>query len=168
MVCTGRRFRESRARQAPEGGHRRRGFGGVSAARALADAPCEVVLIDRRNFHLFQPLLYQVATAMLSPADIATPIRELFRDQPNARVLLGEVTRVDIERRQVLMGSERLAFDTLILATGARHSYFGRDDWARWAPGIKQVEDATDLRDGCCSLSSGRSRPMIPTSASAS
>ncbi len=121
------------------------GFGGVSAARALADAPCEVVLTDRRNFHLFQPLLYQVATAVLSPADIARPIPELFRDQPNARVLLGEVTGVDIERRQVLMGSERLSFDTLILATGARHSYFGRDDWARWAPGLKQVEDATDL-----------------------
>jgi NADH dehydrogenase/putative oxidoreductase len=122
------------------------GFGGVTAARALRDVACEVVLVDRRNFHLFQPLLYQVATAVLSPADIATPIRELFRDQPNARVLLGEVSGIDSARREVLLGEQRLAYDTLILATGARHSYFGRDEWARWAPGLKQVEDATDLR----------------------
>lgn len=122
------------------------GFGGVAAARALADAPCQVILVDRRNFQLFQPLLYQVATAVLSPADIATPIRELFRDQPNVRVLLGEVEGVDSERRELLMAGERLAYDYLVLATGARHSYFGRDDWARWAPGLKQVEDATGLR----------------------
>src|SRR5271168_2475849 len=110
------------------------GFGGIAAARGLAGAACRVTLVDRRNYHLFQPLLYQVATAALSPADIATPIRSLFRGQDNVRVHLGEVTGLDPTSRHVLLGPARMTFDFLILATGARHSYFGRDDWAAHAP----------------------------------
>jgi NADH dehydrogenase/putative oxidoreductase len=123
------------------------GFGGVAAARALKNAPCRVTVIDRHNYHLFQPLLYQVATAGLSPADIAAPIRELFRDQPNARVLMGRVT--DIQRDDhcvVLEDGRALAFDHLVIATGARHSYFGNEAWEPYAPGLKKIEDATDVR----------------------
>ena len=122
------------------------GFGGIAAARALARTPCRVTLVDRRNHHLFQPLLYQVATAGLSPADIATPIRALFRDQPNVRVLLGEVTGVDADAREVVLDRGRLPYDQLVLATGAQHGYFGHDEWAPFAPGLKQVEDATLIR----------------------
>jgi NADH dehydrogenase/putative oxidoreductase len=122
------------------------GFGGIEAARGLAHAPCRVTVIDRRNHHLFQPLLYQVATAGLSPADIATPVREMLRDQDNARVLLGEVTGVDAAARQVVMTRGAIAFDYLVIATGARHGYFGRDDWAPFAPGLKSIEDATAIR----------------------
>ncbi|MDQ2694896.1 MAG: FAD-dependent oxidoreductase, partial [Pseudomonadota bacterium] len=122
------------------------GFGGLAAARGLRNAACRVTVIDRRNHHLFQPLLYQVATASLSPADIAVPIRELFRDQPNARVLLGEVSGVDTLRREVVMAGGRVHYDFLVLATGARHSYFGRDDWEPFAPGLKRIEDATAIR----------------------
>ncbi|MBO0718186.1 MAG: FAD-dependent oxidoreductase, partial [Rhizobiales bacterium] len=122
------------------------GFGGVAAARGLRYAPCRVTLLDQRNYHLFQPLLYQVATASLSPADIATPLREMFRIQANVRVLLGRVTGVDAALRQVAIGETRLAYDFLILGTGARHSYFGRDDWAVAAPGLKGIEDALDIR----------------------
>ena len=122
------------------------GFGGVAAVRGLRDAACRITLIDQRNHHLFQPLLYQVATAALSPADIATPIRELFRSQRNVRVHLGEVTGVDPSARSVLVGKTRIAFDYLVLATGARHSYFGRDEWAGFAPGLKSIEDATAIR----------------------
>ena len=123
------------------------GFGGVNAARALRHAACRVTLIDRRNYHLFQPLLYQVATATLSPADIATPIRELFRDQANARVLLGRVHGVDTESKEVVIGDRRVGYDYLVLATGARHSYFGKDEeWEGVAPGLKKIDDATDVR----------------------
>jgi NADH dehydrogenase FAD-containing subunit/uncharacterized membrane protein YphA (DoxX/SURF4 family) len=122
------------------------GFGGVSAARGLTGAPCRVTLIDRRNYHLFQPLLYQVATAGLSPADIATPIRSLFRLQPNVRVLLGEVVGVRPISREVMIGGTCLSYDYLVLATGAQHSYFGKDDWAPYAPGLKTIEDATEIR----------------------
>ena len=122
------------------------GFAGVSAARALGDAPCRVTLIDRHNYHLFQPLLYQVATAALSPADIATPIREIFRSQPNVRVLLGRVTDVDAADKAVVMEDARISYDYLVLATGARHSYFGRDEWEDLAPGLKKIEDATAIR----------------------
>ncbi|MFO1372118.1 MAG: FAD-dependent oxidoreductase [Candidatus Competibacteraceae bacterium] len=123
------------------------GFGGLKAARGLRNAPCRITVLDKRNYHLFQPLLYQVATASLSPADIATPIRALFRDQPNARVLLGEAVDVDTAARQVVLrDGSRIAYDYLVLATGAQHSYFGRDDWAPYAPGLKQVEDATAIR----------------------
>lgn len=122
------------------------GFGGVAAARGLRGAACRVTLIDRHNYHLFQPLLYQVATAGLSPADIATPIRSLFREQPNVRVLFGEVGGINHEKRTVSMGSSAIPFDYLVLATGARYSYFGRDEWAEFAPVLKRIEDATAIR----------------------
>jgi NADH dehydrogenase FAD-containing subunit/uncharacterized membrane protein YphA (DoxX/SURF4 family) len=119
------------------------GFGGLACAAGLRHAPVSVTLIDRQNYHLFQPLLYQVATAGLAPSDIAAPIREVFREQRNARVLLGTVTGIDAGRREVLIGERRLPYDYLVLASGASHSYFGRDDWAPFAPGLKRVEDAT-------------------------
>ena len=122
------------------------GFGGIAAAKALRHTSCRVTLIDRRNYFLFQPLLYQVATAGLSPADIAGPIRALFRDQPNVRVLLGEVTDVDAAMREVILRDARVAYDYLVVATGARHSYFGHDEWAPFAPGLKQIDDATSIR----------------------
>ncbi len=122
------------------------GFGGIACARALARTRAQVTLIDRRNYHLFQPLLYQVATAALAPGDIAMPIRSLFRDQFNTRVLMGEVTGVDAANKEVLVVGQRLPFDYLVLASGASHSYFGRDDWEPDAPGLKRVEDATDVR----------------------
>ncbi len=123
------------------------GFGGVTAARTLRTTACRVTLIDKHNYHLFQPLLYQVATAGLSPSDIAVPIRSMFRDQQNIRILLGEVTGVDKERRNVQMKDGRqIGFDYLVLATGAQHSYFGKDEWAPFAPGMKRVEDAIAVR----------------------
>jgi NADH dehydrogenase FAD-containing subunit/uncharacterized membrane protein YphA (DoxX/SURF4 family) len=122
------------------------GFGGIAAARALRHTNCRVTLIDRRNYFLFQPLLYQVATAGLSPADIAGPIRALFRDQPNVRVLLGEVTDVNTANGEVILRNDRVGYDYLIIATGARHSYFGHDEWAPFAPGLKQIDDATGIR----------------------
>jgi len=105
-----------------------------------------VTLIDRHNYHLFQPLLYQVATTALAAGDIAMPIRSLLRDQANARVLLGEVTGVDTASRVVCLGARRLPYEYLVLATGATHSYFGKDEWAAFAPGLKRVEDANDMR----------------------
>jgi len=122
------------------------GFGGVAAAKALRSTSCRVTLIDQRNYYLFQPLLYQVATAGLSPADIAGPIRGLFRDQPNVRVVLGGVTDVDVGTREVIMRDRRVPYDYLVIAAGARHSYFGHDEWAPFAPGLKQIEDATSIR----------------------
>jgi NADH:ubiquinone reductase (H+-translocating) len=122
------------------------GFAGLSAAQALSRASVDVVIIDRQNHHLFQPLLYQVATAGLSPADIASPIRSILRSQANAAVVLDEVTGVDLDGRAVLMADRRMAYDTLILATGASHAYFGRDEWAAVAPGLKTIDDATALR----------------------
>ncbi len=121
------------------------GFGGIAAVRGLRGAACRITLIDRRNHHLFQPLLYQVATASLSPGDIATPVRAMVRGQ-DVRVLLGEVTGIDAAGRAVLLDRGRIAYDHLVLATGARHGYFGRDDWAPFAPGLKTVEDATAIR----------------------
>jgi NADH dehydrogenase len=123
------------------------GFGGLWAARALARLPVQVTLIDRRNHHLFQPLLYQVATAALSPADIATPIRSILHRQQNVEVLLAEVTGVDVAARTVHTGDGRdIAYDFLIVATGATHAYFGHPEWEPLAPGLKTVEDATELR----------------------
>lgn len=122
------------------------GFGGLACARALRQAKVRVTLIDRHNYHLFQPLLYQVATAGLSPGDIAAPVRGLFRDHFNTRVLLGTVTSIDTRNRRLFMGSMAEPFDFLVLATGASHSYFGRDEWAPYAPGLKRVEDATEVR----------------------
>jgi NADH dehydrogenase FAD-containing subunit len=122
------------------------GFGGLAAAKALGKAPVDVVLVDKRNYHLFQPLLYQVATAGLSPAEIAAPIRGIVRRQKNVSVVLGKVTGVDTAAREVVTDQARIAYDYLILATGARHAYFGRDDWEPFAPGLKKIEDATAIR----------------------
>jgi NADH dehydrogenase len=123
------------------------GFGGLTVARELAKSPVDITVVDRRNFHLFQPLLYQVATAGLNPSDIAWPIRSVLRDQANARVLLGEVVGIDAAKREaVLDDGRRLAYDWLVLATGATHNYFGHDDWAAVAPGLKRVDDATLIR----------------------
>ena len=122
------------------------GFGGLSAAKRLAKSPCRITLIDRHNYHLFQPLLYQVATAGLSPADIASPIRGIVRHCRNVNVILANVSGVDVDRREVIAEGHRVPFDTLIVATGAQHSYFGHDDWAGFAPGLKTIDDATYLR----------------------
>jgi NADH dehydrogenase len=122
------------------------GFGGLSAAVALSRAPVSVTVIDRENHHLFQPLLYQVATAALSPADIAWPIRRILRRQRNARVLMGAVTGIDSVRREVVFRNRRIGSDWLILATGAAHAYFGHDEWAANAPGLKSIVDATGMR----------------------
>ncbi|HET6161693.1 MAG TPA: NAD(P)/FAD-dependent oxidoreductase [Dongiaceae bacterium] len=123
------------------------GFGGLSAAKALHDAPCDVLVIDRRNYHLFQPLLYQVATAALSPAEIASPIRSILSRQKNAHVLMARVTGIDAARKVVLLEEGREEpFDYLVVATGARHAYFGHDDWEGCAPGLKKIDDATDIR----------------------
>ena len=122
------------------------GFAGLSAARGLASAPVEVLLIDRHNYHLFQPLLYQVATAGLSPGEIAWPIRSLLRRQRNARVVLGEIVGVDTDARAVRVGESDVSYDYLVLATGARHGYFGHSHWEPHAPGLKTVDDATEIR----------------------
>lgn len=122
------------------------GFGGLQAAKALAKAPVHVVLFDRRNHHVFQPLLYQVATASLSPADISAPIRTVLRRQDNCDVVLAEVTAVDVDRHRVLVAGGHLEYDYLVLAAGATHAYFGHDEWASVAPGLKTLEDATELR----------------------
>ncbi len=123
------------------------GFGGLEAARGLADAPLRVTVIDRRNHYLFQPLLYQVATAALSPADIAYPIRSILRRQKNADVVLAEVRSVDPARREVtLADGSLLGYDTLVVAAGARHAYFGHEAWEARAPGLKSLEDALEIR----------------------
>jgi NADH dehydrogenase len=123
------------------------GFAGLNAAKALDDAPVEITLVDRRNHHLFAPLLYQVATAQLSPADIAQPIRGILRRQKNLKVLLGEVVGIDVDGRQLsLEDGSTVEYDYLILAAGATHSYFGNDHWAPLAPGLKSIEDALTIR----------------------
>jgi NADH dehydrogenase len=123
------------------------GFGGLYAARALKRAAVRVTVIDRRNHHLFQPLLYQVATAGLSPADIAAPIRHVLRKQQHTRVLLAEVTEIDTQGRAVVLGDgRRIPYDFLIVATGATHQYFGHDEWETFAPGLKTIEDAIGIR----------------------
>jgi NADH dehydrogenase len=122
------------------------GFGGLTAARALRRAPARITLIDRRNHHLFQPLLYQVATAGLSPGDIAVPIRRILRRQRNATVLLAEATGIDLRHRKVLLSDGEIPYDYLIVATGSTHSYFGHEEWRRAAPGLKTIEDALDMR----------------------
>ena len=123
------------------------GFAGIHAARGLRRLPVDVTLVDRRNHHTFQPLLYQVALAVLSPADIAQPIRTILRSQQNAEVLMDEVIGIDPDARQITLSSgAQLRYEYLVLATGATHSYFGRDDWAPLAPGLKTIEDATEIR----------------------
>src|ERR1700734_3284657 len=123
-----------------------RGFGGLSAALALKHAPVEITLIDRCNYHLFQPLLYQVATGSLSPANIASPLRQILRRQKNTKVLLGEAMHVDVANRRVILSDGTLPYDTLVVATGSTHQYFGHDEWEQFAPGLKTVEDATAMR----------------------
>ncbi len=122
------------------------GFGGLAAARRLAGAPVQVTVVDRRNHHLFQPLLYQVATAALSPGDIAYPIRSILRHQSNARVLLADVVGIDVARREIALSDGRIPYDFLILAAGAGHAYFGHDEWEKDAPGLKTLEDAITVR----------------------
>ena len=122
------------------------GFGGLACAMALRRERAAVTLVDRGNHHLFQPLLYQVATAALSPGDIAAPVRPMFRDSFNTAVLFGEVTGIDPARRQVVLGTRAIDYDYLVLATGATHGYFGKDEWRRFAPGLKRIEDATEIR----------------------
>ncbi len=122
------------------------GFGGLYAARALAGRPVRVTLLDRRNHHLFQPLLYQVATAVLNPSDIAVPLRSILRGASNVTVFLANVERVDLAGRRVVLDRGEIAYDALILAAGASHSYFGHDDWELLAPGLKTLEDALEIR----------------------
>ena len=122
------------------------GFGGLAAARGLAKANMDLTVIDKHNYHLFQPLLYQVATAGLSPADIASPIRGILRRQKNTSVVLANVTGVDTASREVIADGRRIPYDFLLLATGARHAYFGKDEWEKHAPGLKKIDDATYLR----------------------
>jgi NADH dehydrogenase len=122
------------------------GFGGLYAAKSLKRAPVQVTLIDRRNFHLFQPLLYQVATGGLSPANIAAPLRAILKRQENIRVLLAEAIDIDVKNRRVVLSDGELGYDSLIVAAGVRHHYFGRNDWEELAPGLKTIEDATEMR----------------------
>ena len=122
------------------------GFGGLSAAKTLANSAFDVTIVDQHNYHLFQPLLYQVATAGLSPADIASPIRSIMHDAANVSVVLARVDGIDVERREVVAESRRIPFDYLIVATGAQHAYFGHDEWEASAPGLKTIDDATYLR----------------------
>jgi len=123
------------------------GFGGLYTAQSLRRAPVEVTLVDRRNFHLFQPLLYQVATGGLPSADITSPLRRALRDQPNARVLLDEALRIDPARRRLILRHGELPYDTLVVAAGVANDYFGREDWAPVASGLKDLEDAERIRD---------------------
>ncbi len=122
------------------------GFGGLYAARSLRAAPVRVTLVDKRNHHLFQPLLYQVATAALSPGDIAYPIRSVLRKQANARVILQNAHSIDLKSKRIQLDDQELAYDFLIIATGVTHSYFGHDEWAPYAPGLKTIEDALEIR----------------------
>jgi NADH dehydrogenase len=122
------------------------GFGGLSAALRLKRAPVDVTLIDRCNYHLFQPLLYQVATGSLSPANISSPLRTILKRHKNSRVLLAEAIGVDVANRRVILSDGAVEYDTLVVATGSSHQYFGHDDWEQYAPGLKTVEDATDMR----------------------
>ncbi|TSA25456.1 MAG: hypothetical protein D4R68_08895 [Ignavibacteriales bacterium] len=123
------------------------GFGGLTAAKKLRSADVEITLIDKTNHHLFQPLLYQVASAALSPADIAAPIRAILRKQENVRVIMGKVINIDIQKRKVFLHDDEFDYDYLIAAIGSRHSYFGKDDWEKFAPGLKTMSDALTLRE---------------------
>ena len=122
------------------------GFGGLSAALELKRAPVDVTLIDRCNYHLFQPLLYQVATGALSPANIASPLRNILKKQKNTRVLLAEAVDVDVAARKVVLSDGEAPYDTLVVASGSSHQYFGHDEWAKFAPGLKTIDDATEMR----------------------
>src|SRR5580765_4320973 len=121
------------------------GFGGLYAARELGRAPVQVTLVDRRNFHLFQLLLYQVATGGLSPGEIASPLRAVVGRNRNTEVVLGEVRDLDVEQRRIILASGSIPYDHLVIATGATHTYFGNDQWEPLAPGLKTIEDATAI-----------------------
>jgi NADH dehydrogenase len=122
------------------------GFGGLSAALRLKRAPVQVTLIDRCNYHLFQPLLYQVATGSLSPANISSPLRTTLKNHRNTQVLLGEAKGIDAANRRVILSDGAIDYDALVVATGSSHQYFGHPEWEQWAPGLKTIEDATDIR----------------------
>ena len=122
------------------------GFGGLTAAQTLRRAPVRITLLDRRNFHLFQPLLYQVATGNLSNAHIAWPLRAILRRQANAQVLLADVRDIDTQNRRVILEDGAIDYDTLVVAAGASHSYFGHEEWRDRAPGLKSIEDAVEIR----------------------
>ncbi len=122
------------------------GFGGLYCAKALRNAPVDITLVDRKNHHLFQPLLYQVATAALDASDIASPLRQIFADQQNVRVILGEVVTVDMARKRVVLEDAELAYDGLVIATGVTHTYFGHPEYAKLAPGLKTLDDALEIR----------------------
>lgn len=122
------------------------GFGGLSVARGLARDPVEILVVDRRNHHLFQPLLYQVATAAVSPADVAWPVRQIVGRQPNTQVVMAEATGIDVARRAVTTTAGEIPYDTLVVACGVSHSYWGQDGWAAHAPGLKTIDDATHVR----------------------
>jgi NADH:quinone reductase (non-electrogenic) len=143
------------------------GFGGLYAARALRAAPVDLTLIDRRNFHLFQPLLYQVATGGLSPANIAAPLRSILRNQKNTRVILDQVVNFDLAGRRVFLPDGEVPYDTLIVATGARHHYFGHPEWEAVAPGLKAIEDATTMRRHILSAFEAAERSTHPDDARA-
>jgi NADH:ubiquinone reductase (H+-translocating) len=122
------------------------GFGGLTAARSLQNAPVRVTLVDKRNFHLFQPLLYQVATGLLCPSEITSPLRHVLRNQKNAEVLMGEVTDIDVEGKRVILADGEITYDTLIVAPGMVSHYYGHDEWEKWAPGLKTIEDTGRIR----------------------
>ncbi len=138
------------------------GFGGLNAAKSLSELPVEITLIDKRNFHLFQPLLYQVATGGLSPADIAAPLRDVLRGKKNVTVLLDEVTFIDPRNRCVQLESSRIHYDFLIVATGAENHYFGNDPWSTHAPALKTIEDATNIRGRILSAFENAERELDP------
>src|SRR5258707_13346595 len=147
------------------------GFGGLYAARALAERPVRAPLLDRRNHHLFQPLLYQVATAALNPSDIATPLRSILRGASNVTVFLAEVESVDLAGRRLVLDDGEMAYDALVLAAGAGHSYFGHDDWEPLAPSLKTLEDALEIprrglaaHEGAQRGQGGAERRALPTS----
>src|SRR6266513_5439544 len=144
------------------------GFGGLNAARALRSAPVDVTLVDRRNYHLFQPLLYQVATGSLSPGDIAAPLRSVLSRQRNTRVLLGEAVDADPQARHVILrDGATFAYDSLIVATGTETSYYGNDSWREWAPSLKSVEEATAIRHKILYAFERAERAATPEEASA-
>src|SRR5271170_394013 len=138
------------------------GFGGLSAALRLKRAPVEVTLLDRCNYHLFQPLLYQVATGTLSPANIASPLRNILKRHKNTRVLLAEAIRIDAANRRVILSDGSIEYDTLVVSTGSSHQYFGHPEWEEFAPGLKTVEDATDMRRRILLAFEAAEREQIP------
>ena len=124
------------------------GFGGLSAAKSLNNAKLDVLLVDKSNHHLFQPLLYEVATAAISPGEIATPLREILRHQNNTSVIIGEVIDIDKTNKQITISNgDRIGYDYLVVSIGARHSYFGKDEWEPFAPGLKTINDAVKIRE---------------------